>query len=195
MARATVHCRVCKQEFNRLDPALVEGIDWVQPVKKFYYHKKCYEDFANKKGKISEGDIALEAEDEVWRSAVYDYLKRDIKICVDYPKFISQWNNLLKDGKTAKGIYFTIRYFYEVEKGDPSRAEGGIGIVSHTYEKGTTYWGERNQRDKGIVAAIEAQIKQAQSQNIIKVNLRKPKKQIKTAAERLAEIEAMEEDE
>jgi hypothetical protein len=189
MAKATVHCRVCKQEFNRLDPALVENIDWVQPVKKFYYHKKCYEDFANKKGKISEGDITLEAEDEVWRSAVYDYLKRDIKILVDYPKFISQWNNLLKDGKTAKGIYFTIRYFYEVEKGDPSKADGGIGIVSYTYEKGTTYWGERNQKDKGIVAAIEKQILEAANQNIVNVKLKKQKRAAKSAADALAAVD------
>jgi hypothetical protein len=189
MAKAMVHCRVCKQEFNRLDPALVENIDWVQPVRKFYYHKKCYEDFANKKGKISEGDITLEAEDEVWRSAVYDYLKRDIKILVDYPKFISQWNNLLKDGKTAKGIYFTIRYFYEVEKGDPSKADGGIGIVSYIYEKGTTYWGERNQKDKGIVAAIEKQILEAASQNIVNVKLKKQKRTAKSAADALAAVD------
>ena len=57
------------------------------------------------------------------------------------------------------------------------------------------YWGERNQRDKGIVARIEQQIREAASQNIVKVNLKQSKKQVKSAAEMLAGIEDMEEDE
>ena len=61
---------------------------------------------------------------------------------------------------TAKGIYFTLRYFYEIEKGDKTKSENGIGIVPHVYERGTCYWGERNLRDKGICARIEAQILQ-----------------------------------
>ena len=191
MAKILVECRVCKQKFNRLDPALIENEYYVQPVKKFYYHKKCYEDFASKKGKIGQGDLELEAEDEVWRSAVYDYLKRDLKAHVDYPKFISQWNNFIKDGKTAKGIYFTIKYFYEVEHGDISKAEGGIGIVSCKYDQGAAYWVERNRRDAGIVAAIEQQIMEAAKQNVIKVNLKKSKKK-KSAAELLAAVDEME---
>ena len=67
---------------------------------------------------------------------------------------------------TAKGIYFTLRYFYEIEKGDASKSENGIGIVPHVYERGTCYWGERNMRDKGICARIEAQIMQAAEQKV-----------------------------
>ena len=67
---------------------------------------------------------------------------------------------------TAKGIYFTLRYFYEIEKGDTSKCENGIGIVPHIYERGTCYWGERNQRDKGICARIEAQIMQMKAQKV-----------------------------
>jgi hypothetical protein len=67
---------------------------------------------------------------------------------------------------TAKGIYFTLRYFYEIEKGDASKCENGIGIVPHIYERGTCYWGERNNRDKGICARIEAQIMQAAEKKV-----------------------------
>ena len=87
MAKVMVECRVCKQKFNRLDPDLVEGVYWVQPVKKFYYHKKCYEDFAKKKGQIGKEGIELEADELVWKTAVEDYLKRDLKISIDYKKF------------------------------------------------------------------------------------------------------------
>lgn len=162
MAKAMVECRVCKQKFNRLDPNLIEGVDWVKPVNLHYYHKKCYEDFAKKKGQIGKDGIELEADELVWKTAAEDYLKRDLKISIDYKRFNSQWKKFIeKDGRTPKGIYFTLRYFYEVCRGLTEKSEGGIGIVSCVYEDATAYWGDRNQRDKGIVARIEQQIREA----------------------------------
>ena len=196
MAKAMVECRVCKQKFNRLDPQLIEGVDWVQPVNRHYYHKKCYDDFAKKKGQIGKDGVEFEAEELVWKSATEDYLKRDLKVSIDYKRFCSQWKRLIeKDGRTPKGIYFTLRYFYDICKGLTEKCEGGIGIVSHVYDDAVAYWSERNQRDKGIVARIEQQIREAAAQNIIKVNLKQSKKHVKTAAEMLAGIEDTEEDE
>jgi hypothetical protein len=145
------------------------------PQEKWYYHIACYDDFAKKKGAIKEGDINIEVDDEIWKSSVYEYLRRDLKISVDYPKFQSQWNYLLKKGRTAKGIYFTLRYFYEIEKGNPAESKNGIGIVDSVYERGTQYWGERNQRDKGICARIEAQILQM-AEKKTKIIYQPPKK-------------------
>lgn len=168
--RPLVHCRICKGPIDR-----DAQNDWIMPKDKWYYHTACHDDFAKKKGAIKEGDLGIEADDDLWKSAVYDYLKKDIKISLNFIKFQSQWDNFLKKGMTAKGIYFTLRYFYEVEKGDPSKCENGIGIVPHIYERGTCYWGERNQRDKGICARIEAQILQAASKEV-KVIFQPPKK-------------------
>ena len=96
---------------------------------------------------------------------------------VDYVKFTSQWNNFLKKNMTAKGIYFALRYFYEIANGDPKKSENGIGIVPHIYNEGTEYWGNRNQRDKGICARIEAQIKQAENAKVVVIHRqRQPKK-------------------
>ena len=159
--RPLVHCRICKGTIDR-----DAQNDWIMPQEKWYYHVACHDDFAKKKGAIKEGDISIEADDDLWKSAVYDYLKKDIKISLDFKKFSSQWSNFLKKGMTAKGIYFTLRYFYEIEKGDSSKSENGIGIVPHVYERGTCYWGERNMRNKGICARIEAQIMQMQMQRV-----------------------------
>jgi hypothetical protein len=170
--RALVHCRICKAAIDRDNQT-----DWVEPTPKWFYHISCYEDFANKKGKIREGDISAEVEDDVWKSAVYDYLRRDLKMGINYVKFTSQWNNFLKKNMTAKGIYFALRYFYEVANGDPKKSENGIGIVPHIYNEGTEYWGNRNQRDKGICARIEAQIKQAENAKVVVIHRqRQPKK-------------------
>ena len=152
--RPLVHCRRCKLAIDRDNQN-----DWIMATKNYYYHISCYEDFVNDKEKAkSSNGIDLIANDELWRSAVTDYLTKDLKISINYQKFNSQWDNFLKKKMTAKGIYFTLRYFYEIEKGDVTKAEGAIGIVPHIYDRATCYWGERNQRDKGICARIEEQI-------------------------------------
>lgn len=171
MSKKIVHCRCCKMEIDK-----DAQTDWTMPSKGWYYHISCYEDFVKKKGQITEGDISIEVDDDLWKSAVYDYLRRDLKISLNYIKFTSQWENFLKKNMTAKGIYFALRYFYEIAKGDPKKSENGIGIVPHIYNEGTNYWGERNQRNKGICARIEAQIKQGESRKTIVIHReRKPK--------------------
>lgn len=152
--RPLVHCRRCTLAIDRDNQN-----DWIMATKNYYYHISCYEDFVNDKKKAkSNNGIDMVANDDLWKSAVNDYLTKDLKISINYPKFNSQWDNFLKKKMTAKGIYFTLRYFYEIEKGDVTKAEGAIGIVPHIYDRATCYWGERNQRDKGICARIEEQI-------------------------------------
>lgn len=183
-----VHCRICKGEIDRENDK-----NWVMPQERWYYHTSCYEDFARKKGAIKEKDLTVEADDGLWLDAVYNYLKKDLKISLNFVKFKNQWDNYLKKGLTAKGIYFTLRYYYEVERGDPAKAENGIGIVPYVYERGTCYWGERNQRDKGICARIEAQIMQAAEQKVKVV--RQQKKVVKVPTIDLAAIANMEDEE
>ena len=185
--RPLVHCRICKAAIDRDNQT-----DWVMPQERYYYHITCYDDFAKKKGAIKEGDLYVEADDDLWKSAVYDYLKKDVKISLDFKKFTSQWDNFLKKNMTAKGIYFSLRYFYEIAKGDPKKSENGIGIVPHIYNEGTEYWGNRNQRDKGICARIEAQILQAANAKV-QVVRQAPKKK-KTPVVDLSSIAMMEDD-
>ena len=151
--RPLVHCRICKNAIDRDNQN-----DWMMAQKNFYYHISCYEDFAKKRGAIAEKDITVEVDDDMWRDAVYDYLTKDLKMSINFVKFKSQWDNFLKKDMTAKGIYFTLRYFYEIKKGDKEKSGDGIGIVPHVYNEGTEYWGNRNIRDKGICQRIESQI-------------------------------------
>lgn len=180
MATAIVHCKICKQAFNRLDPKLVEGVDWIKPTNRVYYHKKCYDDFAKKKGQIGKDGIEFEAEEAIWKTATEDYLKRDLKISIDYKRFNSQWKRFIeKNGYTPKAIYFTIRYFYDVCKGLTEKSEGGIGIVSHVYDDAGEYWSKRHQTDKSIVARLEEQIKKDAAQKAKIVFQQKKKKEQK----------------
>ena len=188
--KAMVQCRICKERFNRLDPNFLQDVDWVNPSNRIYYHKKCYDEYQN-----SRLDVHANMTDELWFNAVWDFLRKDLKYGFNFVKVRRQWESFLKNKMTAKGMYFALKYHYEIKKGDVSKSENGIGIIPHIYEDSRNYWTERERREVGIVAAIEAQIKQAAEQNVVKVNLRKTKKPTKTAAEKLAGIEDMEDDE
>ena len=190
MAKAMVQCRICKEKFNRLDPNLLEGVDYVKPSERMYYHKRCYDEYQN-----SKLDVHANMTDELWFNAAWDFLRKDLKYGFNFVKVRKQWESFVKNKMTAKGIYFALKYHYEIKKGDVTKSENGIGIIPHIYEDSRNYWEERNRREVGIVAAIEEQIKQAAAQNVVKVNLKKTKKATKTAAEMLAEIGDLEEDE
>ena len=190
MAKAMVQCRICKERFNRLDPKFLQDVDWVNPSNRIYYHKRCYDEYQN-----SRLDVHANMTDELWFNAVWDFLRKDLKYGFNFVKVRRQWESFLKNKMTAKGMYFALKYHYEIKKGDVSKSENGIGIIPHIYVDSCNYWQERERREVGIIAAIEAQIKQAAEQNVVKVNLRKAKKPTKTAAEMLAGIEDMEEDE
>ena len=97
----------------------------------------------------------------------------------------------LKQNKTAKGIYFAIRYFYDVQKGDKEKSLGGIGIVSSIYEDSCAYWYDREDKDHGICARIEEQMKQQAEQKKIVVKQTK-RKSIREKAISLEDIESME---
>ena len=177
-----VHCRICGGEINREKDAVGT---WTQTAKNYYYHTSCYETWSAKKN-----DIHSDADDKLWKDATYKYLQQDMKIVVDFPKFNSQWNSLLKKKRTPKGIYFTVRYFYEVQHGEREKAQGGIGIVDFIYEEACTYWCERENICSNIVSQIEEQMKLAQEREV-KV-IRQPQKKRKKTTPTFEDIERME---
>lgn len=156
-------CRICHKKINKLIE--IEGEDWVMPSKNYYYHASCYNNWAKKND-----DIHAKATDEEWFESLKYYLSHVVKAPIDYKKLTSQWNNFLKQKtKTAKGVYLAVKYHYEVQHGDKTKAQGGIGIVSCVYDDSCSYWRERESREAGICARIEEQIKQLAQQKWIRV--------------------------
>lgn len=163
---APVHCRACGKAINR--NLEVESIDWVMPSKNFFYHVKCYNDWAKKND-----EVHAVASKEEWYQALLYYLNHIIKAPIDYKKLKSQWNKYTSQKtKTPKGVYFAVKYFYEVQHGDKEKSQGGIGIISYIYEDSCRYWHEKEEKDEGIVARIEQQaaafVEQQKEQTIIK---------------------------
>ena len=156
-----VHCRSCGGAFDRY--LTIEGEYWVKPSTNQYYHKTCYDQWAKR-----QGNLEAKMSDAEWFEALKYYLNHIIKAPLDWKKMTSQWNNFLKQKKTAKGIYFTMRYFYDVQNGDKEKSQGGIGIVSMIYQDSFSYWESRFRRDATIIEKIE---RQAREQMMHKVQL------------------------
>lgn len=179
MKKHIVKCRFCKENFDTSE--LEEGVDWIMPSNKFYYHLECYTQLLSAKN-----DIKKTIGDDLWYDVVKDYLYKDLKIDVDFAKLDSQWNSFTKNGKTPKGIYFALKYYYGHLHNDPSKANGGIGIIPYIYEDGCRYWIERERIEHGICEKLEQQV-MAKQTNIKTISI-KPNKKAGKKIMSLAEI-------
>lgn len=167
-------CRICKQLIDK------EKDDWVMPSRNYYFHRKCYEDW-----KKSEPLV-----DDQWRPFIYDFISRDLKVSYNYHMCEAQINKFLKEKMTMKGIYFTLKYFYEVKHNDWEKGHGGLGIVPYVYNEACAYWVEQERKTKGIVAEIERQMREAaERQEKVVVHKSLPKKKVKVDLGAIAEME------
>ena len=171
MAQHIIHCRVCKQEFD------TEKEEYVLVGKQSYYHKKCYDDWVstiNNPRKSGDADF--------YKEAVIDYLYRDVKMSIDFVKLNKQWDSFIKPERkmTPKGIFFAVKYHFEVQKGNVEKSLGGIGIVPHIYNDSKEYWSNLEARKEGTIEAIIAQIKERQERPVSIITKRKTEKKNKS---------------
>ena len=154
-------CRICHQLIDK------NNNDWCMPSVNFYYHIKCYNDW-----KVSQPPI-----DDEWIPLIYDFLARDLKVSYNYYLCDSQRKKFIRENKfTNKGIYFTLKYFYEVKKNSWDKGHGGIGIVPYAYKEATEYWTEQERRQRGFVDAIEKQLKERANRETVVIKRTQKKK-------------------
>lgn len=155
-----VKCRICGGSIDR--EALKEGIDWIMPSKNWFYHVNCYQEWVNKAD-----DVAADATNDEWFGLAYKYLRQELLISIDFPKMQKQWDSLLKKRHTAKGIFFALKYFYNIQHGDKSKAEGGIGIVDYIYENSCNYWASHQQQMEIVSKEIIAQMRNLNNVQVV----------------------------
>lgn len=177
-----VHCRICGQVIDR--NVEQEGIDWVMPSTNWYYHKSCYESWKASTPSNDDGYIGF----------IYDYLSRDLKVKYDYYMCEAQRKKFIQENKmTNRGIFFTLKYFYDIKNGDWEKSHGGLGIVPYIYNEACTYWANKEKTNGGILEQIEQQMMKAR-QRKEKTVYKKPQKKKKVTID-LSAIGEMEDDE
>jgi len=147
-------CRICHYPIDKKPET--EGIDWIQPSRGWYFHKTCYDTWK-----------AAPATDEEWVSMIFDFLARDMKVKYNYHLCKAQIEKFWKDNKiNPKGIYFTLKYFYEVKHNSWEKGHGGLGIVPWVFDDAKQYWIEQERKKRGFLKELEAQSKE---RSVIKI--------------------------
>lgn len=141
-------CRICHMPIDK--EKLKENIDWIMPSKGWYYHKECYDTW--KAGPSTDDD---------WILMIFDFLSRDLKVSYDYFLCKAQIEKFWKTNKiNPKGIYFTLKYFYEIRGNAFEKGHGGLGIVPYVFTESKNYWIEQEQKKHGFMKQLESDAKE-----------------------------------
>ena len=160
---ALVECRTCHMPIDKVKEK--EGIDWIQPSKGWYYHKECYETWK-----------ASPSTDEDWILMIFDFLARDLKVSYDYFLCKAQIEKFWKTDKiNPKGIYFTLKYFYEIKGNSFQKGHGGLGIVPYVFTDAKNYWIEQERKKHGFMKELESQAKEKSIVKLTRRNKRREK--------------------
>lgn len=155
-------CRICHYPIDVKKEK--EDIDWIMPSTNYYYHRVCYDTWK-----------AAPATDDEWIEMIFDFIARDMKFSYNYHTCKAQINKFWKENKiNPKGIYFTLKYFYEVKKNPWEKGHGGIGIVPWVFNDAKAYWIEQERKKRGFIAALE---QQAKERTVIKITRTEKKKE------------------
>lgn len=114
--KPAVICLYCNESFHR------EEEEFVQEGRR-YAHKKCAEQVQQ----------------------LQDFLAKVMGEFYSPTKIKNQINKTTKEGYKLKDICDTMIWWYGVNKGDPSKSNGGIGIFSYIYPDYIKY---KNNQDK-----------------------------------------------
>lgn len=139
-----------------------------------YYHLKCHvlaQETPKDKWpfKIQKAE-KKQSENDLYAELIYDYLLRERRILPDMRKIKSQMTNFTKKGMKPKGMYLSIRFFYEVKKtSQEDESNGGIGIVPYVYEEAGQYWLSQKQKQEDVLAAIDKQIEEKKNREVVRV--------------------------
>ncbi len=119
MAKHMVKCSICGERFD------ANAIPFKKTASNRYAHEVC-------------PNATQEQLDKV---ELFAYIKKVLNIQAISLKIQSQIDSYTMEYKyTYSGILKTLKYWYEVKKSDPAKANGGIGIVPYIYDQAKDYY-------------------------------------------------------
>ena len=148
-------CPVCNNE--------VKGEDAIFNVKtKRYYHESCYQ-------------ILLDRKD------LCNYICEIFGYKNPTPKMYQQMTSYYERGISYNDMLLTLKYFYEVEKGDINKSQQGIGIIPYAINRAKEYTTLEELEKNKLIEKFEQKNKDKKEPRIVFIqseNKRKNKKNI-----------------
>lgn len=177
----TVMCRYCRKRFSK-----EKEKDWIMPSRNWYFHSECYPKHIEEI-KNNTHNFTAQKTDEEYRKQIYSFLSEYLKVRYNGGVVARQIDAFVSQGMTMKGIYFSLVYYFEIERGVWTDKVVGIGIVKYIYEKSKLYWAERQSKEKDVLEKIEAQIQQRIARDTITVKRRKTNNKWKSHLDEIGE--------
>lgn len=141
MAKHMVKCPICNEVFD------ANKEPYVMVSTRRYAHESCFLTSQEKEDKLKRDKQTLED----YIKELFGYTNIPEKVNRQIKKYIKE-NNY-----SYSGIYKTLKYWFEVKKGDIEKANGGIGIVPFTYDDAYRYWRgvwEARERNKEKITSM-----------------------------------------
>jgi len=156
-SKPLVTCKYCGVKFNR------ESEEWVK-ISTRYAHKECHD-------RAQADKAALRMVTDLIQSLYYPAKP-------DWGLIGTQLKKYLNDGMTYMGMYYTLTYFFVIQKND-IHSGAGIGIIPYVYQKAKAYYKNvNNTYTKTAEVAGRETIDVQQTENVITIVNRKPTKKL-----------------
>lgn len=155
MATRKPKCPICKKDVDKNG----EHSDSFVFYKNRYYHGECYETIKE--------NVSDKKQEEMDRQELNLYIAKLYNVKYPSPFLLKQVKDFREDGYTYKGMYLTLKYFYET-LGNKVKEDTGIGIIPYMYEKTTKFYIQcRNVEDN--LEEINDKINEYYKTKVIKV--------------------------
>lgn len=139
MAKAPVKCLYCGEIFDRnKEPCQKIGLR--------YAHQECY-------------DLNFTEEDD-YREKIYQFVKKIFGPNYKYQAIETQRKSFVKKGMTNKGIYYTLKYYFEIQNGSIEKSAGRIGIVPYVYEEAQEYYEKIDKMARRLAKSVQQTMKE-----------------------------------
>lgn len=106
--------------------------EWEQIPSGRYAHKTCYDK--------KQTELQEQQTERKYKAKIHEKIKDVCGIQYIRAKVESQLKECLGKGMTAEDVFKALEYWYDVKKGDPAGAKGGIGIAQYIYPEAKAYW-------------------------------------------------------
>ena len=134
-----VICTVCGKRFDRDKEATT------QVSSRRYAHKDC-----------AEKAVSTKTQEEIDKENLEHYIMKLLKEDYITPRVRKQINSFIEQyNYTYSGMHKALVYFYEVKGNDPTKANGGIGIIPYCYRQAYEYyyslWLAQQKNEKKVI--------------------------------------------
>lgn len=126
---------------------------------KRYYHEECYQ-------------ILLD------RKALCDYVCELFHYKKPSTKVYQQMSSYYERGISYKDMLLSLKYFYEVEKGNINKSQQGIGIIPYVIDRAKNYATLENLEREKLVKKFEQEALENKETKVVKIQ-EKPKEKKK----------------